>query len=129
MFATPFQSPVITKEVPVFNSIYIKVDFLKEGIVWEQLEKRRQILQENFSPCLQHPFIVHSSQRRSMSTTTFIQKFEFLKEGVVWEQNTEKKKKNLVAHLWFGTHCENCVLVGGPHTNKQDIYLKQEILG
>ena len=44
MSAIPFQGPLITKEVPVSNSIDIEFDFLKEGRVLEQREKRRHFV-------------------------------------------------------------------------------------
>ena len=58
----------------------------------EQSEEKRIYLKENSIPCKQYHFKVHSSQKRSMSATPFIQKFNFLKEGVVLEQSEERRK-------------------------------------
>ena len=84
MSATQFLCPLITKEVPL--------DYLKEEMVWEQRGERRKCCRENSRLCLPQHFKVRSSQRRSLSATSFIHKFDFLKEGVVWEQSDERRK-------------------------------------
>jgi hypothetical protein len=67
-------------------------DFLKEGVVLEKSDERRNYWKVDSRPCLQHHFKFGSSQRRSLSATPFLQIWDFLKEGVVLEERDDTSK-------------------------------------